>query len=331
MKQNKHTYFLFSLTIGLFVIISNLLSQPEFPLFFYHANLYAPFLHSQNLRCEDRPDSAFTAFTRCKETVIAIGYPSHSGFVKGINDTCWISLKFSNYSTSDIDLIYESPETWIIPYVYNSYADLMADRYSADTSDFDYEFSHWRNPKSSGKPDTLYSHLVSDIMKFNPAEMVYKVWNLPEGLKAIELKKSSNAPSTLQLYRQQGNFYWYSNGTDVRDSINAYIKLSQRCIELGQATTAASWLDSVFARNDSSIAGWIYKADVCSALDDSSGVVDAFNRLISIYDNNSDPLINLADTTLTESCRLWADFYYRATIFRKYYFTNDDGKPVIIF
>jgi hypothetical protein len=156
--------------------------------------------------------------------------------------------------------------------------------------------------------------------------MVFKVWNIPLGIKAVELKKSSIAPSTLEILQMHLNTYWYSDGTDVRESINAYINLSDRCLELGQITTAASWMDSAFARNDSSFAGWAFMPKVKSYLSDSLGTVDAFDRLISIYENNGDPLVDLADTTLAISSRIWADNLYSKAKFNRWYFVN--GKTI---
>jgi hypothetical protein len=316
-------------SVVLFVSAS---SPPAFPDQFYHRSKYAPHLPQQNLQFDEYPDSIFAAQTICYESVPWEGYPSHSGLVKGVNDTCWVSLAFDNYSTSNIDIRYETPEDWVLPYIYYSFANLVENKYQADTSDFDFAFSHWRAGGVFGiplqKPDTLYSHLVSSLILYNPSQMVFKIWNIPLGIKAIEFKKSSMAPSSLEIIQRSLNTYWYSDGTDVRDSINAYIRLSQRCLELGEITTAASWIDSVFARNDSSFAGWLCQANVSSAQKDSAAIVDAFDRIISVYENNNDPLIDLADTTLATSNQLWASEWYAKTVFSRWYFVR--GESVVI-
>jgi hypothetical protein len=120
------------------------ISQPAQPKFNYNSREYAPHLPQQNLKLEEISDSTFGAQTICHESVPRKGYPSHSGLVKGVNDTCWVSLEFKNYSTSDIDLIYKTPEDWVLPYVYISFANLERNKFQADTADIDFAFSHWK-------------------------------------------------------------------------------------------------------------------------------------------------------------------------------------------
>jgi hypothetical protein len=67
---------------------------------------------------------------------------------------------------------------------------------------------------------------------------------------------------------------------------------------------------------------------VSKAIDDSVAAIDAYDRVISIYENNNDPLLDLADTTLAVSNRLWADQAYKLIKFSRWYYVR--GKTIMV-
>ena len=75
-------------------------------------------------------------------------------------------------------------------------------------------------------------------------------------------------------------------------------------------SSAQTWLDYVFANNDSSLAGWQYQLTMPA---DSLNRVGYCDRVISIYENNNDPYIDLEDSLTTGHDKLWAkNLYYWA-------------------
>ncbi len=281
-------------------------------------------LPPQDLQAQGWPDSTFFAYTHCFEGACYWGYPHHSSLVHGVNDTVEVLLILDNHSTDHIDIRYESPGTWAVPYIYNSMGDMQHNRYMADTSDFDYYFSHWVQTAWFGvipKPDTLFSKLDTTAwgqIKYNPCALVFKLWNVPIGIKAIEFKKTSLAPKKLTFIRYDLTQYWYVEPIDQRDTINAYLELSMRSIKLGNSTAAYAWVDSIFALNDSSYAGWNQKAYLDYGYADSLTNIQNYSRIISIFENNSDPIIDLSDSLLSDEERSWASDYYRRAIYYKW-------------
>ena len=305
--------------IILIVSLIIILFQPlmSFDIGRYHYQPDYSLLPRQDCEFSDLIDSSFFAYTWCGTGFLYQGYPYHSSLVQGINDTCLVYLELHNRNYLDKDIRYEQPENWVVPYIYNSLSDAQHHRPAADTSDFDYCFAYWTHQSNHlmiEKPDTLFTYKNGDalsVWKHNPSALIFKLWNIPLGHKAVDLKATSSAPSDLKFirYYQFPPQYWYVKPQDLRDTLNAYIEIASATFaETLDYSKALAWIDTVLAYNDSSLAGWSEKAGYWDAQGDSLKAIQNYSTVMSIVVNNSDPCIDFADTTLSSNERSWG--YY---------------------
>ncbi len=303
----KHIINSRTLMVILFTLVFySLFGAPPKPTHLYSPSSWAYPLKTSGFRSDSKPDSAFYGYSIIRgSTEPMYGYPFHSGFTKDVNDTLVIKLILENRNDDPVPLKNESPETWVVPLVYNSYYNLARDIPFADTSDFSYQFQYYQNTALGlNKPDSLY-----DLDKFKPdnnCAVVFYLWNLPLGPKVIEMKKTSLAPDEFVMLKSAGSQYLYCTPKDIIDTLNAYASMCRRSMDRLNSTAALAWTDSMFALNDSSIAGWKWRSQIYHSLHDSTNTLDCLNRVISIINNNSDPLVDLADTTINPEYQNWA-------------------------
>ena len=317
----------------LVVALISIIFQPLFSVDFRGIKYVPdyPSLPRQDCEFSDLRDSSFFAYTNCTAGFLYRGYPYHSSLVQGINDTCLVYLEIRNSNYFDKDIRYEQPETWVIPYIYNRMGDMQHNRPAADTSGFNYCFAYWARLGAYTmipKPDTLLTRKNGDALSFwnyNPCALVFKLWDIPLGLKAVELKKTSSAPSDLELIRWflTPPQYWYVEPKDMRDTLNAYIDISEMTYrETLNFSQALTWIDTVFAYNDSSLAGWMVKAGYSDAQQDSLQAIQDYSRVMSIFTNNSDPCIDFADTTLSPNEKSWGYYNFKMAEYRIWAWQN---------
>lgn len=239
------------------------------------------------------------------------GYPFHNSMFIGLNDTHTVRVEIANYSTTPYVIKTVSPQTWLMPVLYQNCEDYMNGFNPIDTSQFDYAFRGWvYDGDWTSKPDTL-----------KPGEayvLEYDIWNLSHGMLGVDMAASSSKPSYFSAIKHHPSEYYYVAPTDIKDSINAYIRIVERLNDRQAFTSALAWTDSIFGLNDSSVAGWIARGFVKTASADTTGAIDAFDRVITIINNNHDPLINLADTTLSREEMAWANDRYNSAVYYKW-------------
>ena len=305
--------------IPLVVIGSLICFGMDFPQLYYTPDM--PSLPVQDYRPVEQPDSVFFAFTSCYQGLTRYGYPGHSTMVKGVNDTCYIDFVLDNSSTTHRDIRYLTPQNWATPVIYRGFGDMQHNRVEKDTTGFGWAFSHW----STGslelvKPDTIFAFYGYEpgYPRYSTFLLRYKIWNVPLGLRAVELKKTAQAPAWLSVVRLECPVYWYVEGNDVKDTINAYIELSGRAGERRQWTQALNWINLALAKEDSSLAVWNWKWQYYWWLTDTTNCLASIYRYISIYENNHDPLLDLRDSTLTEDEKYWANDNYKEAIYWKW-------------
>jgi hypothetical protein len=145
----------------------------------------------------------------------------------------------------------------------------------------------------------------------------------------VELKKTSQAPSWISFIRYADQQYWFTEAKDVRDTINAYILMSQRTWNRHQFTQSQYWFNQIFARNDSSLAGWNWAVIYYGKLNDSLNVIQSCARVKSIYENNHDPIFDLSGP-LTKTERHWAEDFYKEAVYWKWAWeTGNQDKGIL--
>ena len=292
---------------------------PEYPPQKYRAGKYSYPLTAGDLISEQKPDSGFYGYSTCTQGEPVWGYPFHSGLIEGINDTCQINFRFVNKTANPRDITSDSPETWVMPVIYHNYVDARNKQWAVDTSDFSYSFSHW----SQGAGE--FPIVKPDSIKYNIYFMVFDMWDIPVGTKVAGMVSTDNAPTGFSIIRPGMGQYWYTEAKDVKDTINGYVRLCWRSLDRSDSVTALTWTDSILAKNDSSLSGWMCRGFVYERMQDTTNVISSYGYVMSIFQNNNDPLIDFSDTTLTGHERNWAtDIFYLARI-RKWVF--ETGKP----
>lgn len=110
------------------------------------------------------------------------GYPMHSGIFStpGLNDTFSVTAEFKNTTSSDISLVGESPTEWLVPEIYDLYADVRSELPLFDTSDVNFGFSHWEHDWYLRTDTTVTSIPTEGGLNVLPV-MVYNLSGLPEG------------------------------------------------------------------------------------------------------------------------------------------------------
>ncbi|MCF7811535.1 hypothetical protein K9N50_11160 [bacterium] len=314
----KRLTVLFIFTILLSVLIVNYLpvsasSMPQVTNY-YHPGSWASPLSTADLSYDIIPDSSFYAYQlNIDGSEPFMGYPYHSGLVKGVNDTLRIKFILCNRTGSPIPIANQSPglETWVMPVVYNSYFDYENDITPIDSNYIDYEIAYWQNPGVGLTiPDTL--------MPGKDCSMMFYVWNLPTGPNVAAIVKTDLAPVNTIFAIDKNGFsdYLYTIPKVAKDTINAYSAICRRIRDGLNFTSALSWTDSILALNDSSIVGWYWRAEVYGNMQDTLSTINCYQNVVSLINNNNDPLIHIQDTTGTKvewywayDRRTWAEFW----------------------
>ncbi len=292
-------------------------TEPPWQPRFYSSGSWSSPLPRMDFVSDPDPITGFWGYSNCLEGEPPRGYPYHSGMVAGVNDTCLLIVIIKNSSTTPVSLGSYTPENWFIPVVYYSYTDAQHDRVWKDTTDFNFRFDRWAyNGETIPKPTSLSQN--------QEVELDYYLWGLPKGNAVLHAKKTSSAPSGFTVKKIGVGQYWYSEPKEVKDTINAYVSILLRAYHRKQLTVAKQWADSVLAKEDSSLAGWDWKATIYGRQKDVTNALASYNRIISIYENNHDPLLDYEDTLkTTEDERYWALDRYNNAIYWRWRLVNN--------
>jgi len=237
-----------------------------------------------------KPDTGLFAIVDLTSNEPVSGYPMRSGNQIGISDTTVLIVQLFNRNENGFDISSYSPQNWFVPVVYDINSDPRKSYPIADTSDFDYIFSHWRDRLYNiiSQPDTIpYSGSGNKRYILN-----YLVWGLPKGQFRLTVNKTSYAPPGFRLLVRPVYPVWIDKPVNLADTINAFAACATRAMFKGNDSQGLVWADSILYYNPSSIVGYRLKNFAYAGLNDSLNMVVTYDSTLAILNRYGDPVMS---------------------------------------
>jgi len=273
------------------LLFSYVISQwPDYKQPRYHSECWRGGGHGCNYYSDARPDTGLFAIVDIWPNEPPGGYPMHSGYVKGISDTVVLDVELYNRNSNPFDISSYQPENWFVPVVYDINSDPRKSYPIADTSDFNYIFSHWRDRLYNiiSQPDTIpYSGSGNKRYILN-----YLVWGLPKGQFRLTVHKTIYAPPGFTLLVRPVYPVWIDKPVDLADTINALAACATRAMFKGNDSLGLIWADSILYYNPSSIVGYRLKNFSYAGLNDSLNMVVTYDSTLAILNRYGDPVMS---------------------------------------
>lgn len=302
-----------------YLCIVTFIGLPAFPAqaqpdeSYYNAIDWMPQYYSGPYHSDPAPNLSFySESSTIGGTEPSYGYPMRSGLQFGLSDTVMLWVTLTNSTLSPIT-ISGTPSQWFTPVLFDFEVDPHVVYPIADSSDLDWKFIGWQTYGTSVNITQPAS--IASGTQYN---LVYYVWGLPVGNTRLQVRKTSNAPSTLVNLIGFGGDVWVTQPQQMADTLNAFAACYWRAyLNHSSQTNQMRWVDSILVKNPKSLVGYQLKQSTFSAFSDSIGTLAAFDSLLAISNSYRDPV--MSDTTKFTG---WHWAWYRDLITQNTYYRN---------
>lgn len=217
-----------------------------------------------------------------------LGYPSSTGFRKGLCDTLTIKVMFTHRADTPYVWNGSDPSKWFVPRLHRTTADIIHDAPVVDTTELAYSVRCWMHRQWVIPTPTLFSKDSGNIV------LLYDVTNIPEGVWVLSLGLTEDAPANLN-FAYGGCVVECRQPKTAIDTVNAWLSLADRAIDLRDFDECYQWISKTIDHYPHSVPAWWMLGDYYVWERDSLAAVSAVDSALHFLDAKLDPL--LPDTT----------------------------------
>jgi len=292
------------LTMSLLIVIT-LFAQPPFPSVDYTNEMWRGDDPSSVDFAEDTiPHTGFLYLTKPRQSEPGFGYPMHSGIVDGVSDTFQVVIRLFNRDSTYVS-IDPTVENWWQPAIWDNQTDIRAFPPLTLSSSFGYQFKYWFKTLDhtiTSRPTSI--GVDSDLRE--RYELMFYLWGLPAGRYIIQMNKTSYAPTGLQQVIECDRPVWIAKPHSLTDTLNAFAACAWRSEDLADSLSMLRWADSIFARDPTSLVGYVIRRNAYRKMNDTLNVNNCLDSLFYILNRYGDPVLG-DSLSLNEYQIRWRD------------------------